>query len=123
LAQPLIAGAQHEGGLEAAGAGRGEVAVVGRHQAKLFRTQPQHVGRAQVSFGRRFIGPGRLCAEDGVPWQTSPFRHVDHQANVAVRQGGDDEAGFEPGQPFDDVRPWIEAMPGQIERVQFGRRD
>jgi hypothetical protein len=55
--------------------------------------------------------------EDQVPGKPRPLCHVDEQGDVAVGERGDDVTLLEPRQPFDGVRPGVQAVPDPVKVI------
>src|SRR3546814_8935807 len=69
--------------------------------------------------------PTRRSADlqDAVPGKARSLCHVGQQADVPVRQRGDQEPRAEQVQSLDGIRPWIQPMPCHVKVQQFVVRE
>src|SRR6266849_6363805 len=118
LARALLARARHEARAEADSPRGREVVIVRGYQRDLGRLEAEEVRGAQIAFRLRLVVPRHFGAENGVPGQPRPPGHVDHEGDVAVRQGGQDVLLLHALEPGHRVGPRVESVPGAIEMVQ-----
>ena len=116
----VLVGAVDVGGVEADLGGGVEVGGVGGDHEALLGGEVHDLGGAAIDVGVGLVLAGGLGAEDDVPGQAAVLGHVDHEGDVAVGEGGEDEAGLEAGESGDAVRPGVEAVPGVVEVVDLG---
>src|SRR5262245_62855612 len=96
------------------------VAVRGRHHA-FARLDVERLGGGEIDARLRLEVAGNLGAEDRIPSDVVAPRNVDHDRDIAVRAGRHHEALTQAGETGANIRPGIEAMPGEIELVEHLR--
>jgi hypothetical protein len=120
LTGAVLGGAGDEGGGQAGGAGGAEVAIVGGDEADLVALHGQDLGGALVGLGLRLVGLHRLGTEDGVPGQAGALPHRGEEVDVAVGERGQEEPAAQAVQAEQHVRPRVQLVPGEVERVEVG---
>ncbi len=108
------------GRAQAAGAGGGQIVMVGRDQHHLLGLQVKGLGHAQVGGGVRLVGAKDFGAQDAVPGQAGALGHMGQQTDVAIGQGDDGIAVFETLQPGYAVGPGIQPVPDVVQVLAFG---
>src|SRR3546814_3613553 len=92
------------------------------HDALRWR-QAENIRRVEIALRIGLVAANDFGPQNAVPGKARALGHVGQQADVPVRQRGDQEPRAEQVQSLDGIRPWIQPMPCHVKVQQFVVRE
>src|SRR3546814_11970006 len=85
--------------------------------------QAENIRRVEIALRIGLVAANDFGPQNAVPWKARALGHVGQQADVPVRQRGDQEPRAEQVQSLDGIRTWIQPMPCHVKVQQFVVRE
>jgi hypothetical protein len=107
-----------EGCSETIVGGRFEIAAVGRAHHALPGLEIEGVHRRKVDRGLRFVVPGQIGAEDGIPMNVIPPGEIAHERHVAIRDWRNEIPLPKNRETGRNILPGVETVPCKRQLIQ-----